>query len=185
MMARFQKIALSFSILIGFMAPSAWAVGVDLVGAGTYSMFTSNAFTPSSAFGYPGGGLVFNFRLGSKVDLSLGGLYLTSISSVSGVNMTNKMVNGQLALRLKFTRSIFIDVGGYYNYLMSSDQSFTGNDYGVLGGLGIIIPLGQSVGFLIHPQYQYALANIVNGPVTVTQSQVVGMVGFTFGMGGK
>lgn len=167
-----------------FAAPAAWAVGVDLVGAGVYSMATGTP-APTASFGYPGGGLIFNFRMGSKVDFQLGGLYLTRILDIGGTS-TQTMIDGLMGLKLKFTRSLFIHVGGYYNYSLSDALSALGKDYGIDAGIGIVLPLGSSVGLLINPRYHYALNAATYGTDgTYTPSEVLGVIGLSFGMNSK
>ncbi|MBI2712203.1 MAG: hypothetical protein HYX41_04990 [Bdellovibrio sp.] len=164
-------------------AAPAYAVGVSLVGEGVYSMATGTP-TPTATFGYPGGGLIFNFRLGSKVDFELGGAYSTRFLAVDTTN-TQTMIMGLGGFRLKFSRSLFLNFGGYYNYMLNDPLASTGSDYGLDAGLGIIIPIGSTAGILINPRYHYSLTTMTYSTGTYTPSEIIGFVGLSFGMGGK
>lgn len=178
---RFALMLAGASSLVG--AAPAWAIGVDLVGAGVYSMAIGTP-TPTASFGYPGGGLIFNFRLGSKVDLQLGALYLTRNLDVGGVQ-AQTMIDGIGGLKFKFSRAFFLNVGGYYNYSLTDPLTSLGSDYGADVGIGIVLPLGSTVGLLINPRYHYSLNARTYGTGAYTPHEVLGLVGLSFGMGSK
>lgn len=170
-------------ISVVFAAPSAWAIAVDLVGAGTYSMATGTP-TNTAALGFPGGGLILDFRLGSKVDFALGGLYLTRVTN-QGTAVTHTMVQGLGGFRLMASRAFFVELGGYYNYRLTDPESTLGQDYGVYGGIGIRAMISNSVAFFLSPRYHYCLNNaMTNANGTIAPHEIVGLVGLTFGMAG-
>jgi hypothetical protein len=163
---------------------AAWAgVGVDLVGAGTYSKATTSAGTPDSKFGFPGGGMILNFNLSSHVKLELGGLYLTRTYTTFEEQKT-RMLEGLLGFKFQLSRALFINLGGYLNHMISSPEGITDKDIGAYGGIGLKIPFGSSVALLLNPQYRYAFnkLNTSGGFYTVTPHEFVGIVGLSFGM---
>ncbi len=190
MMKGFQKVLLLVSCLTVLSAPSAWAIGVDLFGAGTYTMGTGSP-TPTSALGFPGGGLGLNFKLGQKVDLNISGLYLTSKYSVDdGIGGTTDVASTKIQAQLGFvfnlSRVFALDFGGHYNNYLKNDTGFSGtNDYGLQAGLNLRIPLGATAAFFIHPQYHYALSKFSSDDSSLTPNEFVGTVGFSFGMHSK
>jgi len=174
-------------LLIGvstlLVAAPSYAIGVDVFGAGTYSMATGTP-TPTANFSYPGGGVIFNFKLGSKVDFQLGAAYLTRTLAI-GLNFNQTMVDGLAGIKFNFSRMFFLNIGGFYNYYVTDAIASTGSDYGVDAGLGIVIPLSNSVGILLNPRYHYSLATMTNVFGTYTPSEIIGFVGLSFGMSGK
>ena len=174
-------------LLIGvstlFVAAPSYAIGIDIFGAGTYSMATGTP-TPTANFSYPGGGLIFNFKLGSKVDFQLGGAYLTRTIAI-GVNYNQTMVDGLAGFKLNFSRLFFLNIGGFYNYYLTDALASTGSDYGVDAGFGLVIPVSSSVGILLNPRYHYSLATMTSGLGTYTPSEIIGFVGLTFGRSAK
>lgn len=181
MMARFQRIALVLGSigLIAFSASSAQAK-VSVVGGAVYSLATGTP-TPTGGFGFPGGGLLFGIKLGSKVDLDIGALYLTRTYNQGGT-INSGLVEGQLGFGINFTRGFGLGIGGYADYVLTPavDQG-----YGAYASLRFRIPLGASAAILIEPQYHYAFTKVDNGAKSITPSEIVGLLGVTFGMGGK
>lgn len=160
--------------------PALAQADVELVGAGVYSM-PSGSFVPESRWGMPGGGLVLDFRMGSKVKFELGGLYLTRFYNAGGVDVKTTMWDGMAGFKIILSRGLYIDLGGYYNSYISNPQGLAGTDAGVLAGLGIKIPLVSSVSLLIHPQYRYALGQLTYSGNTLNPHEIVGMLGLSFG----
>jgi len=162
-------------------ASSAMAgLGLDLVGAVTSPMATGTP-TPSGTLGFPGGGLIFNFPMGSRVRFELGGLYLTRKYTANTSN-TLTMINGQLGFKLLLARVLYLDVGGYDNIFLTNPQSLSGTNAGIFGGVGILIPFSPKFALVAHGQYQYALSSLTYSGGTITPTEVVGMAGFSFGM---
>lgn len=169
------------TIAVAFAINTAHAVQVDLLGAGSYTM-PSGTSGLTGAKAYPGGGLLLNFRMGSSVDFSLGGAYLPrSFNTPINTTFDEKVIQGQAGFRFHLSRAVFVNLGGFYNHSQDRPADVTGSDYGAIAGLGLNIPLGNSVALLIHPQYQYALGKLSDGMTTLTPSQIVGFVGFAIG----
>ena len=178
MMTRVQKLVVFASLIVSLSAPAAYAgVGVDLLGAATYSMEAGS----TGQLGFPGGGVVLNFRLGSKFDLQLGGIYLTRNYN-DGANRTMTMIDGLLGFKYKFGKVVTLNFGGYGNYILTSSSSMLNRDIGLLAGIGIRIPLGAKFGILLNPQFRYGLIQ----PTGYSFNEVVMLAGFTIGgAGGK
>jgi hypothetical protein len=158
----FQKLTLLVGVLAFLSISSAQAAVFNVVGAGVYSMPAGGTAGP---FGFPGGGLSADFRLGSKASLSLGAYYLTLTPGLG-------MVDGTLGFKFHFSRKFYLDLGGYYNYFPTSTAT---QDYGAYGGLGLRLPLSASTAFLISPLYHYSLKS-------TTMNEFVGLIGLSFGM---
>lgn len=181
---KLRGLVLAAGMLLLSHASAAWAgVGVDLVGAGTYSKASTSMGDPDSKFGFPGGGMIFNFRLGSRVQLELGGLYLTR-TYTTYAEQKSRILEGLLGFKINLARALFINFGGYYNHFISSPEGITDKDLGAYAGIGLKIPMGSSVALLLNPQYHYAFnkLNTSGGFYTVTPHEFVGIVGLSFGM---
>jgi hypothetical protein len=157
-----------------------WArAEIDLGAVGTYPQLSSLA-SQTPMFGFPGGGLVLNFRMGNAIAFQLGGLYMTrSYSSGSQVNTT--LLDGMAGFKFKLGRFLFINLGGYYNDYLKNPDSWTGSDYGIYAGLGIKIPLGVAVSLLINPMYHYCLSSVTNANGSLTPHEWVAFAGLSFG----
>jgi hypothetical protein len=155
---------------------SAYAVELDLVGAVTQSM-PKGTESPVGKTAYPGGGLILNFKLSRTVDFSLGGAYLARTFTTAS-EQTEYLINGQAGFRFNLVPALFVNAGGFANYSLNNPLGTTGTGYGVLGGVGIKIPVMNSIALLIHPQYQYSLSTLTYGSETISPHQVVGFVGF-------
>src|SRR6476620_4942088 len=86
-MTGFLNKILALGSLCILSMPLAWAggVGVELLGAGTYSMAQGTP-TPTADMGY-GGGLILDFRLGTKTMFQLGGIYQNNVFKYDTVKM--------------------------------------------------------------------------------------------------
>ena len=184
MQSRIQKILVG-TVCLGasIFAPAAWAVGVDLVGAATYSA-ASGTPAPTAAFGLPGGGLNLSFRMGSMASFEVGGYYLTTVHKFD-TNTTSNTITGMGGFKFDLARLVFLDLGGYYSSLSTNPMALVGGDYGAYGGLGLRIPLKGSTAILISPKYQYSMHKFTSGTFDITPSQFLLLAGLTFGMNSK
>jgi hypothetical protein len=182
MMKRYQSVLMLLCLMAAFGVSSANAsTSFDLVGAADIPAATG---TPSPT-GTPGlgGGLFLAFGLGQRVALELGGLYLTRNYNDGASSNAITMISGDLGLRLKLARVLYLVVGAYGNGYLTNPEPLTGTDYGVLGGVGIHIPFSPTVALMVRGDYHYAL-NALSGAsgATITPSEIIATAGLSFGM---
>ena len=181
----YRRLLLIVSVLELFTLSTAWAaksgkLGVEILGAGTYSMAKSSSQV-SSRQGFPGGGFIFNYRLGSKVTLEFGALYLSMVIN-NGSDQNITMMQGLGGLKFHFGKSFFMDLGGYGNNHLKDPMTVTGRDGGAYGGIGVRIRPTSKVGLVLRIQYDHALTTVLDTyGESITPSQVVGLVGLSFG----
>ncbi len=180
MMKQLKGVVLLSGIILALTSSAAQArVLVDVVGALTYPLATG---TPAPS-GNPGlgGGLNFNFKLGTRVALEVGGFYLSRVYT-SGTANTLTMLDAEVGLKFYLLRALFLDGGGYVNYYLTNPQGLAGRDLGLFGGLGLQIPFSPTFALLLKGHYHYALQAMTYSTKTITPSEAIGFVGFTFGM---
>lgn len=175
----------------------------SIVGAGTYTKPVTSGWnaTYKEKIGF-GGGLQAEFRLGSKVGLELGALYLQrkTDETFSGLTNTTTMpyIVAPLLFRLWLNPTISLGAGGYYakGYGKiksgSTTVSYTtfgikSQDYGVMGALGFNIKLSGSTALLIDGRYALGLANasLGGGTTSFKNAEIDGLIGLRFGGGNK
>jgi hypothetical protein len=171
----------SLGCILGVRPAQAAGLSLELLGNGTYSMATGSE-APKSAIGTPGAGLNLNFHLGPKTAIQLGAHYITR-SILIGTPIRSGIISGDLGFKFFLSNAFSIVLGGYYNNLRTNPMGLSTQDYGLALGLGLTVPLGHNVGFLISPVYHYALKEQTYATGTLKASEIIGMVGFVFGGG--
>ena len=184
-----RRLFVLVSVLELFTLPTAWAsnksggksgkLSVELLGAGTMSMPKSTSAV-SGGMGFPGGGLIFNYKLGAHVSFEFGALYLNTMIN-NGEIQTITLVQGLGGLKFTIGKSFFIDAGGYGNNHLKDTMTVSGRAGGGYGGLGVQIFPTSSMSLILRVQYDVALTSLldIHGDM-VTPSQMVGMLGVSF-----
>ena len=110
-------------------------------------------------------------------------------------------VNIPLYLRFNLGRTskFYLQVGGYYGYLVHAN--FTGlrlnemvkkvpirdglylHDYGIIAGGGIETPIRQGLGVILDIKYQYGLKDLNKNPLIIGNSMPLKNKGLTLSMG--
>ena len=158
--------------LAGIISSSAFAgTALTLDAVGTYGKLSNNATgaTDNYAFGFPGGAALLEFRGASPLGLELGGWYLSrNTQETIGAQTTYDQywAQGTANLTLHMNRHLMLSGGGYYAAQTSGDN-FHGigtspKDYGVMGGVDLLLPFAAGTALDLGARYQYGLANIAN-----------------------
>ncbi len=179
-------------MFLGSLSPhSAYALDFSLLGAVTqsnYSLSTTPSTQSSSGTAFGVGGTV-GVDLNPFFSLESGLLFLThSFSTFTGAvtqNYTNKYIDVPLLLRFVPFSLVSFSLGGYYGVLSAASietlvsnvttaQIGNGsNDYGLLGGVGIRLPLASLLKVRLDILYQYGFANLSSNSATTQRSRNV------------
>jgi hypothetical protein len=168
---------------------------------------------PKGQWGF-GGGLLIEAPISSRVGIEIGAQYfqrrfdadLTSVVGSSYVeHYTYSMLEVPLTLAIHLGRFFQVSLGGYATtpigkgWQTTTPETATGRvkmsdlqlrnfSYGVLGGLGLTVPLGKKAGLRAEGRYHYALQNdYTPGAVAETpgaswkDQEVQVLVGLTIG----
>ncbi|MEK6707073.1 MAG: outer membrane beta-barrel protein [Bdellovibrionota bacterium] len=151
-----------------------------------------------------GGGFLFEIMMGKRVGFELGGLYLLrkfdATANSSTVTFESQIIQVPAVFRFHLSRVFSLGLGGFASSGIgnvkataagtSVNQSYGNSgiknlDYGVLGSLGIGIPLGAKTTFIFDGRYQYGLSNVaLNAAETASSfkhTDIIGFAGFMFG----
>jgi len=135
--------------------------------------------TNTGALNIQGGGMLLGFGRGS-FSLLTGGAYLTQ--TLNGVNSGHILI--PFLLRLHFMRFFSLRFGGDVNYQLEKIPSnLSGLDYGVVGGVGLDLPLSYTFGIALALDYHYGLNNLAVGGGTFNMNQYQAWAGLKFGRG--
>ena len=159
-------------------------VTVDIYGGGLAANPSSNPIAKKGVV-VPSGGITLNIPLAKALDFQMSSLYITRKVDYSGLVFTNKLLEGQLGFKLKPFSFLSLSAGAYYNHRLDNPLLFQGADWGFYGGMGLAIPLGQSVRILIQPQYHYAARSLSFPAGKYVPDELRGFVGFGFGKEGR
>jgi len=192
-------------------------VGVDDLATGSYSNqpsgFTAPSISSKSGFG---GGLLLDEMVSREVMFEIGALYLTreygsSGGSISGVatdstTTTQHVIQFPVQLKFRLLPMLHIGVGGYLSEGVgsidsqdstnpsqsNSSESYSSanikkTDYGLLGSVGLSLPLTMTTHFIVEGRYAYGLANVYADPnstgLTIKNRDIQILAGFTFALG--
>ncbi len=176
-----------------------WGVGY---GAGATFELGFNQYV-----GIQVGGLYTSRKVSTK-------LSSTALNATLEEKYTLNQIEIPVALRFWLNRYFVLSAGGFYSLGMGKvkyssnavpalaleavDGSFDYNDsnielkknnYGLLGGLGVNLPLSQKVSFIVDGRFQYGLANRNEDPenpnVKVKTMDITTLVGLQFNFGSK
>jgi hypothetical protein len=163
-------------------APAFAGPTLGVVGTGTYGLPTATGTTTASGrLGY-GGGLTVEFPFGSTVGLEIDGFYVSQEYNLGGTNTRVNTIMPAASLVLHMGRIFSINLGGFYSFAFSPPANLA-NDYGVLGGLSLDIPMGATTAFTIGGRFNYSLADIDTGGGTINAHDVQALIGLKFGGG--
>ena len=140
-----------------------------------------------------GGGVLLNFHLTPMVSFEVGGLYTDKkfdiTASAGGVSATSTFTGYYLqipALLRYWVNPMFsLGVGGFWEHgETGSYTSGTVSDDGVVGSVGIRLPLGSGgTKFLVDGRYYYGLTNIGSNGDTAHYRDIQVLAGFSFPLG--
>lgn len=160
------------------------AVSVDIYGGGVGTNPSADPGAKRMA-AVPAGGITLNVPVSVLVDIQFSSLYLTRKTSILGFEDTHRLVGGELGFKLKLFSHFYIDAGAYYNHRLNNPIELVGPDWGGYAGLGLTIPVSDSVRILIHPQYHRAARSLSHPAGKYTPDELLGFIGFSFGRQGK
>jgi hypothetical protein len=151
---------------------------IDLVGAAVMPI-ASGTSTTSGKLGIPGLGAILNLKLGSHITAEAGWLYLTR-NYTTDAEYTIRMHEFLAGFKIRISSAFFANLGAYQNYYITNIQNLTGYDAGAYGGVGLKIPLKNSISFQFNSQYHRALTSLKYGADRITPHEIVTTVGFSF-----
>lgn len=157
---------------------------MDIYGGGLIANPTSNPLAKKGAV-FPSAGITLNIPLAKALDFQMSSLYMTRKIDFSGLGFTNKLLEGQLGFKLKPLSFLSLSAGAYYNHRLDNPLLLQGVDWGFYGGVGLAIPLGQSVRILIQPQYHYAARSLSFPAGKYVPDELLGFVGLSLGREGR
>ena len=176
-----------------FGSASAQAAGsFSIVGAGNYTMprnaAGSNGFNSKLALG---GGALLEFRSSPGFGLEFGGIYTPRKFDAAGAAWEFNQIQIPVVLRFHLSPYFTFGLGGYYGIAMGNwklngaevtynGSAFEKSDFGVLGSLGLRIPLGSSMRFLVDGRYIYGLKDTDKTGNELKYSDVQLLAGFQF-----
>jgi hypothetical protein len=190
------------------------SVSVSLVGVGDHSSLdisnvpstatlsgvslTNISASSNAKWGF-GGGALLDAMFDPAVGLEFGALYITrkiettttftalGVNASSGGTTAAHYVQIPILLRLAFSPYFSIGAGGYFAEGTGSLSGSAKSDYGLIGSVGIHLPLGGSVAFLVDGRYNLGLKNVDNSGLGETQKfrDVQVLAGLTFGFDEK
>jgi hypothetical protein len=170
--------------------------------------------TTTAKFGF-GGGALLDFHLYPMASLEIGALYITRKTEINPVTITGSAVTDivqktnalqvPVVFRFWLHPMFSIGVGGYLAHGLSnvhvqdtngndiSSTSYSGvlkqNDYGLVGVVGLRLPLGSMTRFMVDARYNYGLTNINDGlftsGITENYRDLQILAGFSFPLGGN
>lgn len=108
-----------------------------------------------------GGGALVGLPMGPAGQLELGGIYSTRNFDLTGVGSPDAFKYKQFELSALF-RVIAADVlsvgaGGFYGWSSSSDLL---DDYGLVGAVGIVVPMSDQFGLRLDARYNLGLRDL-------------------------
>ena len=160
------------------LSPSLAQAGVkfSLFGAGQRLLgTTADGSTIDIGFG---GGAALELGLGTSLSLDAGGIYLSRSASLAGTTFTTRAAQIPVGFRYRMGSMFSIGLGGWYELPMDSSGL---SDYGAQANLRLSIPI-KFAALFIEPRYNYGLRTFDDGSQS---SEIVGLVGLTFGGMGK
>jgi hypothetical protein len=169
--------------LFGVSTPSHALFKIGVVATGTFSL--PNLSPSNGRFALPGGGLLFDVRLGTKMlDLELGALYSSRTFVGNSAEQKMALLNFPVRLNFNMTYWIFISAGGYFNWNIATPTSFPNPiDYGASAGLGFNIPVSSSVAVTLASYFNYSFANIAaSGASSLGPHEITMIAGLRIGM---
>ena len=176
----------AMALATSWMLPQAGHAGVsvDVYGGGVWTNPSANP-EAKRVTAFPAGGVTLNVPLSTVLDLQISSLYLTRKTSILGFEDTHRLLGGELGLKLKLFSHFYIDAGAYINHRLNNPIELVGQDWGGYAGLGLTIPVSDSVRILIHPQYHLAARSLSYPAGKYTPDEFLGFIGFSFGRFGR
>jgi hypothetical protein len=189
--------------LMWILPAHAYAAGaISIVGVSDTSSISATGKTVGSQTAF-GGGLLIGLPLAMRLSIETGALYFNRnwTDTTTGSNTLSSQVL-EVPVLLKFhLRFLSIGAGGYYSSNIGSlNETGTVNnsslgfgqyginpyDYGLIGDVGVHIPLGRGFLLRVDGQYLYGLVNIATAPAnTVQYRDFQVLAGFTFIFGDR
>ena len=191
---------------VGTLSMPTASLSVDVAGVST-------AFpSPTGKFGF-GGGLLLEVPLSMRLALELGGVYYQRKFSIDETTLGGSLITLSfptlevpLTLNIHFNRFIMLSLGGYVTAPAGkgsatfadgtfvdatySDFLLRNMNFGVLGGLGLCLPLGSKAALRVEGRYHLALQNSIDADTLAAQAtaswkqnELQALVGLTFGGG--
>lgn len=164
-----------FSIFALSLTPTlAQATTVSFFQATSYSM--PSPTTNTGGLRFTGGGMLLGLGKG-KITVQTGGAYVTQV--LNGADSGHLVI--PLLVRFRLAQSLFVRAGADINYQIDRvSPAVRALDYGLMGGVGIDVPLSFSMGLVVAADYHYSLANTAAAG-NLNQNQILGSVGLRFG----
>lgn len=158
-----QHLVLIVLLSTVFGVSSARALDFSAFGAYTVTNYNFTPSTSSASGNAFGLGATVGMDWVPFLSLETGALFLTHVYSPGGVSastVSSNYLDIPLLLRLSPINFFSLNAGPYYGFAMSSTGSSVSNDYGLLMGLSLRVPLLPLLKARADAMYEYGLANI-------------------------